>query len=424
MGTTGQGRDTQHRGLGDTLVVSAGALRAQISATGTGLRRRGLPAMLVATIAMLAGFFAPLVPSAAAEWSAPRTVYIDQTGQTLDQAFLDLWRSGNGANSYGYPITPEITLENGHVVQYLQFARFEYWPEGNANGDYAFVANVGEELRPLNVTRSVSTFSTTAPVESTRSEEVLHIQQAWLTINDLTAADLSAGARYVDATQHSVRGGFRDFWENTGEAGYLGNPLTEEYQVDGVTYQVFERGQLQLNADQTVSMVAVGQVLADTYRLDQSPQPQGDLPSYSEDLFIPPAPPVPGVYGYDPSGAAIWIDINLSSQYMVIYQGDNVIGETYISSGRAGFETPTGTFYINNKYLSDDMEGVLGGEYYNVPAVPDVMYFTDVGHAIHGAYWHNNFGTPMSHGCINVPLDFAAWLYEIAPTGTMVVIHY
>jgi lipoprotein-anchoring transpeptidase ErfK/SrfK len=52
------------------------------------------------------------------------------------------------------------------------------------------------------------------------------------------------------------------------------------------------------------------------------------------------------------------------------------------------------------------------------------MYFTDVGHAIHGAYWHNNFGTPMSHGCINVPVDLAAYLYDVSPVGTRVEIHW
>jgi lipoprotein-anchoring transpeptidase ErfK/SrfK len=68
------------------------------------------------------------------------------------------------------------------------------------------------------------------------------------------------------------------------------------------------------------------------------------------------------------------------------------------------------------------MEGVLGGEYYNVPDVPDVMYFTDFGHALHGTYWHNNFGTPMSHGCVNLPMDVAAWMYQWASVGTRVEI--
>jgi lipoprotein-anchoring transpeptidase ErfK/SrfK len=95
---------------------------------------------------------------------------------------------------------------------------------------------------------------------------------------------------------------------------------------------------------------------------------------------------------------------------------------TLVSTGRPGFDTPTGLFFINSKLPIQDMEGVLGGEYYNVPNVPDVMYFTDVGHAIHGAYWHNNFGQVMSHGCINLPLGTSTWLYEWTPIGTPVLI--
>jgi lipoprotein-anchoring transpeptidase ErfK/SrfK len=51
-----------------------------------------------------------------------------------------------------------------------------------------------------------------------------------------------------------------------------------------------------------------------------------------------------------------------------------------------------------------------------------VLYFTASGHALHGTYWHNNFGMPMSHGCVNLPLDVAAWLYDWAPIGTRVLI--
>jgi uncharacterized protein YraI len=121
---------------------------------------------------------------------------------------------------------------------------------------------------------------------------------------------------------------------------------------------------------------------------------------------------------------AVWIDVNLSSQYMMVYRGSTVIGQTYVSTGRYGFDTPPGTFYVNTKLTSQTMSGVLGGEYYYVPNVPWVMYFTNVGHAIHGAYWHNNFGARMSHGCINLPVGFAEWLYGISPIGTRVYIHY
>ena len=76
------------------------------------------------------------------------------------------------------------------------------------------------------------------------------------------------------------------------------------------------------------------------------------------------------------------------------------------------------------KLESQTMSGVIGGEYYNVPDVPWVMYFTNEGHALHGTYWHNNFGNTMSHGCVNLPMDVAEWMYGWADIGMRVEIHY
>jgi len=128
--------------------------------------------------------------------------------------------------------------------------------------------------------------------------------------------------------------------------------------------------------------------------------------------------------GISAATGELWVDVNLSTQYMIVYRGSTRVLGTYVSTGRPGFDTPTGTYRVNTKLPSQTMSGVLGGEYYNVPNVPWVMYFTDRGHAIHGTYWHSNFGYTMSHGCINLPLDVAAWLYAQAPIGMRVVIHY
>ena len=119
-----------------------------------------------------------------------------------------------------------------------------------------------------------------------------------------------------------------------------------------------------------------------------------------------------------------WIDVNLSTQYAVAYQGGTKINETYVSTGKPGFETPTGTFYIKYKYVTDDMAGCEGGECWDVPAVPWVNYFTDYGHALHGKYWNNIYGATSSHGCINLPLWFAEWFYYWAPLGLRINIHY
>ena len=68
------------------------------------------------------------------------------------------------------------------------------------------------------------------------------------------------------------------------------------------------------------------------------------------------------------------------------------------------------------------MTGTIDGKPYEVDDVPYVMYFTNEGHALHGTYWHNNFGTPMSHGCVNLPMDVAEWMFRWAPEGTAVTI--
>jgi hypothetical protein len=405
-------------------MIAGIAMREDVRVRTKTRKNRGAVALAFATMALLLTMIAPLATPASAEWAAPRTVYIEETGQTLDQVFLDVWRDGGKEASYGYPITPEITLDNGHIVQYFGYARFEYWPEGDADGRHFHIGKIGEELQPISLQRSIATWrSTDEPKHSARSEETLAVAKAWLPV---AATAVDADVRYVETTQHTVRDDFQAFWEATGEEGYLGNPISEEYVSGTTTYQVFERGQLARAEGGDVEMVPVGKILADRYGLDQRAQSQGDIPIYSEDLFVPPPEPEPaGVGGgYVPGAGEVWIDINLSSQYMVVYQGNTSIMETYISSGRPGFDTPTGTFFINLKNGTQDMEGVLGGEYYNVSSVPSVMYFTDVGHAIHGAYWHSNFGAVMSHGCINVPVDLAAWLYEITPVGARVEIHW
>lgn len=401
-------------------------------ATGRGGGRAGWPGsrrfmFMTMVVGLLMAVIAPMasIPSqqaSAQEWSAPRTVYFPDTGQTLDQVFLDFWREAGGAASYGYPITPEITQPDGTIVQYLQYARFEYYPNGNEDGFNFVLGDIGEELRPFSLQRSVASFTSTgsgdgASAAATNADFI----SAWMSVD--APKTESPNVRYVPETGHTVRYVFLDFWDRTGGVDYLGNPVTEEYVVGGTTYQVFERGQVAWENGKEPWLMPVGELLVDKYNLSTAPVDQGNIPTYSEDLFVPPPTPTPDIPEL-PADGERWIEINLSSQYLIAWQGNVPFLETYISSGRPEFATPTGTFYINSKVPSEDMEGVLGGEYYNVPEVPDTMYFTNVGHAIHGTYWHNNFGTPMSHGCINVPLGTSTQLYNWAPIGTRVEIHY
>jgi lipoprotein-anchoring transpeptidase ErfK/SrfK len=113
-----------------------------------------------------------------------------------------------------------------------------------------------------------------------------------------------------------------------------------------------------------------------------------------------------------------WIDVDLSSQRVQAYQGNTVVRTMVVSTGTSRYPTPTGRFKIYSKYRSVTMSGPG----YYLPGVPHTMFFYR-GYALHGTYWHSNFGRPMSHGCINLTKADAAWLYSWAPVGTSVVIH-
>jgi lipoprotein-anchoring transpeptidase ErfK/SrfK len=125
---------------------------------------------------------------------------------------------------------------------------------------------------------------------------------------------------------------------------------------------------------------------------------------------------------------ALWprgIEVNVSTQQLVAYEGDMVVYRAPVATGRNGFNTPTGNFAVYAKLPIQTMRGNAGGETWNVPNVPSVMYING-GVALHGTYWHAAFGTGarLSHGCINLGMDDAQWLYEWADVGTPVRVFY
>ena len=124
-------------------------------------------------------------------------------------------------------------------------------------------------------------------------------------------------------------------------------------------------------------------------------------------------------------GEEKWIEISLDEQKLRAWEGNKLVMEYPISSGKWA-PTPTGTFNIWYKTRSQLMSGGSKelGTYYYLPNVPHNMFFHQ-GYALHGAYWHNNFGQPMSHGCVNEPLANAAQIFEwagpVVPEGANVV---
>lgn len=173
--------------------------------------------------------------------------------------------------------------------------------------------------------------------------------------------------------------------------------------------------------------------------------------SSSPSIGVPPLPQItpqvgpPLTYGYHkeaelPTKTEKWIDVDLSEQRVVAYEGASPVRAFIVSTGLPATPTVQGIFRIRIKNRTQTMSGGSAQYgYYYLPNVQWVQYFYEE-YAFHGTYWHNNFGRPMSHGCVNMTNDDAQWLFDWAgptweedgptwqqPTaqnpGTLVVIH-
>lgn len=120
-----------------------------------------------------------------------------------------------------------------------------------------------------------------------------------------------------------------------------------------------------------------------------------------------------------------WIDVDLDTQILVAYEGDTAVYSTMVSTGGKTTETETGVYRMWVKESEADMKGLNGEDPYSVATVPWTQFFSpEKGLALHTAYWHDQFGTRRSHGCVNLAPRDARWLYfwsdpQVPPGWTM-----
>jgi lipoprotein-anchoring transpeptidase ErfK/SrfK len=127
-----------------------------------------------------------------------------------------------------------------------------------------------------------------------------------------------------------------------------------------------------------------------------------------------------------------WIDVDLAQQRLRLIEDDRVVHTAPVTTGKAGFATPRGTFRIfrrlENETMDSETTGIARGstEGYLLKDVRYSQYFADGGYALHANYWQPDsiFGrVPTSHGCIGMRLGDAATVWEFASHGTVVQIH-
>ena len=358
-------------------------------------------------------------------------VYIPETGHTLSGTMLDYWRANGARAVYGNPISEVYAAPNGLFSQAFERGVFQY------NPDWTLTDNPTVRLMPAGRQQLAERAETLrADGRRTTGDRRLSAWQPGVDQEARSAEVYNAGGRFSETTGYSLAGDFAAWYDSHEGWFYAGAPISEPFRERGITVQYFENTMLVADGN-GVQPVAWPLENPERYGIDTTPVDQGDLPEFSESLFYSVGNP----YGIDPAAVPgrKYIVVSLSEQTLTAYQGGQIVLQTLVSTGVDPNSTEVGYFHVRIKYEMKDMTGVTdgsgavtsvgtasegaNGSTYLVHDVPHVMFINYQAEALHGAYWHNSFGQRMSHGCINLPLDVAAFIYEWAPLGTAVTVY-
>ncbi|MEI7554884.1 L,D-transpeptidase [Candidatus Chlorohelix sp.] len=322
----------------------------------------------------------------------PDKIYFSDCGHYLSYGFLRFWQMNGKFDSFGCPVTDELT-ENGRTVQYFQKARMEYHPDLAGTQWETSLGLLGTEL-----------YSVASPEE--------RANPAYQPIAALPNGDSRV---YFEATKHSLGGGFQQFWNTQGGLYFFGYPISEEYPLlvgdTWVAAQDFERARLLFHPSFGVKLAELGPLAAAARKVSTQAS------------------------GLDPSVMSVtkdtriwehWVDVNLTTFNATFMEGDTPIKTILVVSGKPGHETPVGTFAIFSRIPNEHMKGGdIGTEdYYDLYNVLYTQYFTSEGHALHYAWWRSSFGYQASHGCVNMGLDESFYAWNFLSIGSHVNIHY
>ncbi len=326
-----------------------------------------------------------------------RTVYFPQTGHHLSNrvGFLNFWRANGQLHTFGMPISEELVID-GRIVQYFERARFEYHPEYAKTSQQVQLGLIGRE---------------------------------WLVHHSLNLppnGHPDTGAFFPE-TGYSLQGEFLEFWQRYGGLPIFGFPLSEHIDENGTLVQYFERARFRYHSEALSPFLRQQQAI---YGLDLDSLFEVTIDNLGRELAslhginTAPVARLPGAVDWSPGLWSRRIEVDLSRQYLFAYEDELLVFSAPVATGRDGFNTPRGDFAIYYRLPEQTMTGCLGGECWYVPNIPWVQYVVG-GVALHGTYWHNAHGSGvrMSHGCINLRIDDAQWLYEWADLGVPVKIY-
>ncbi len=345
---------------------------------------RGLRSFLRLFIGLVV--IAAVIPTTFIVSAAP-PLYARPTGHTIPAAFRPLWEQSGGMDGLGWPLN-EATTTNGVTEQWYAVGRIFQRPVGAPE-----LAAIGKESAQSHH------FLLTTDAFKTRAKPTGSVPADWT---------------YVATTGHWVANGFNALWAK--KKALLGDPISEELTENGATAQYFLYGRLEL--DPTANNVARVTQLG---ILGHGPaDPSVNAPATADQIG---EAPIRNIQGVSPHQGH-WVLVNLAQQHLWAFDGMNLVQDLDVSTGTDAHPTPVGSYWVQQRFRSQEMIGPG----YDLPNVPYVQYFGNdqlswgEGYSLHGTYWHHNWGQQMSHGCVNLPTDFAAFLWDWANVGTPVEI--
>jgi lipoprotein-anchoring transpeptidase ErfK/SrfK len=361
-----------------------------------------LSAALVLPSRAWAAPVAQTTPAAPPNALAAEAVYFEETGHTVSGDFWRHWQA-RGLDAYGFPISE--SFEDGGVRnQYFQRARFELAAPGQVRLGMLGIES-GGAVPPAP--------GAAAPPAN------------------------SAEARLFPETGHVVQGALLAAYNRLGAV--LGPPVGPEQAVPGGYIQYFANGRLEWDPFGGARLGLLGSEVAGRRGVNTTPEPAptGTV-RFSEYLVAAQAEENERrAFGARIAGAGSsffpgrderWVLVSIPQQRTTAYEGMRTVFSDLCSTGRADKGLTTrGLYAIQRRIPNEIMDSTTIGypkghpKYYRLENVLYTQYFNG-GEALHYAWWHSNFGNPMSYGCVNLRLNTAKWFWDWANFGTRVLV--
>jgi hypothetical protein len=369
------------------------------------------------------------------------TVY-PETGHTLSGSFLSFWEQHGGVKLFGLPVTEPFSSSagttqifervvmdqaaNGTVT--LRRIGREWVRDNNLEGDEAFVAAPPNNGQTTMVRADGGLRLRGGPSEGAEIRVILPDNAEFIAV---------AGA------EGEWLPGYVDGYSGWVASAFLVTPTSiaviDSSDWDTSVWQGAVLSETNVRAEPTTSspevrVLAHGEpvVVVDWVRGEEVVEnsfiwAQLDDGNYVFARNVGRAAPVqPPPVPDDAPWEGKWIDVHLTQQLMVAYEGRTPVRTVVTTTGMPGWETPTGWFAINTRVENETMDsGAIGAEYfYKLEDVLYTQYFSDRGHALHYAWWRTpeTIGRPGSHGCLNMLLADSRFFWDWASIGTPVIV--